>query len=105
MTRDNREIVRCPTCGSACRIHGGDEGTNSFDPLMPYNWSSSCGGCKYERGRFCVAGDNCIRKATDLYMPKIDVSKKITCGYTGGCGDRMNGACERMEKCERWIPL
>lgn len=32
----NSAIVPCPTCGAACRIYSGDEGTNSFEPLTPY---------------------------------------------------------------------
>jgi len=29
--------------------------------------SLPCTGCKYLRGRHCVSGDSCIRKATDLF--------------------------------------
>lgn len=29
-------IVRCPTCGSACTIHNIGEGTNSFESIIPY---------------------------------------------------------------------
>ena len=26
--------------------------------------------CEYKKGRFCIAGDFCIRKAGDLYRPR-----------------------------------
>lgn len=32
----NDDIVRCPTCGSACTIYSSGEGTNSFEPIIPY---------------------------------------------------------------------
>lgn len=35
-TTPNSAMVPCPTCGSACRVYSGDEGTNSFEPLFPY---------------------------------------------------------------------
>jgi hypothetical protein len=32
----NCTLVPCPTCGAACRIHGGGEGTGSYEPVTPY---------------------------------------------------------------------
>jgi hypothetical protein len=33
----NKEIVRCVTCGSACHIYSGEEGTNSYESLIPFD--------------------------------------------------------------------
>ena len=32
----NGDMVRCPTCGVACRVYSSGEGTNSFEPVTPY---------------------------------------------------------------------
>ena len=32
----NNAMVPCPTCGAACRVYSGNEGTNSFKPVTPY---------------------------------------------------------------------
>lgn len=29
-------MVPCPTCGGACSVYSGNEGTNSFEPVTPY---------------------------------------------------------------------
>jgi hypothetical protein len=32
----NSPIVPCPTCGAACRVYSGDEGTSSYEPVTSY---------------------------------------------------------------------
>jgi hypothetical protein len=29
---------------------------------------------------------------------------EFLCGYQGGCGSRLNGKCERIVKCDKWVP-
>jgi hypothetical protein len=30
---------------------------------------------------------------------------ELLCGYTGGCGERMNRKCDCYQKCEKWTPV
>jgi hypothetical protein len=32
----NGTLVPCPTCGAACRVYSGGEGTNSYEPVTPF---------------------------------------------------------------------
>jgi hypothetical protein len=32
----------------------------------------------------------------------LGLDDEILCGYLGGCGSRLNGKCERTQKCSKW---